>query len=219
LKHPKLAEARLRWAVAPAFPFMNTSRPSIDLSSRRPRFVVRAVSAALLLCLPLGLGGCFSLSSDAEALRDAAQKAVAPAGPWDEHIEIGVGAVSLSLVRSIVACSDVDPQARQILAAARSAEVGVYELCADASSRAPAELIAATTAAMNARGWDRVVAVIDEHDTVAVFVPREIEPDEPLKMSVVVFDGTELVVASVRADLERIVTVALGEMRRNRGEI
>lgn len=195
---------------------MNPSRLPVDpgISARRPRVAMRASSAVLLLTLPLVLGGCFGLSSDAGILRDAAQNAAAPAGPWDEHIELGVGALSLSLVRSIAACSDVDAEARSILACARSAEVGVYELCGDASVRAPAALLAATSTAMAARGYDRVVAVVDHGETVAVFVPRDIDAADVIRLSVVVFDGRELVVAGVRADLEKIVALALGGMRR-----
>jgi hypothetical protein len=167
-----------------------------------------------LVALSILMGGCFRLSSETRAVRDAAMSSLAPAGSWDEQIEIGVGAITLGLVRSIAICGDLDSEARECLRAARAAEVGVYELAVPLETAVRKEFVEATTRAMNSRAWDRVVAVLDGNDSVVVFTPRDADPDAPLRVCVVVFDGHELVVASARVDVEPILHLALAEHRR-----
>jgi hypothetical protein len=171
--------------------------------------------ALLFAALSILLGGCFRLGADARGLRDAAMASVAAGGEWDEQIEIRVGSLSLGLVRSISAFGDVDDEAKRFMHAVRGAEVGVYEL--RGSSRVdPSTFIESTTSEMAARSWDRVLAVVDGRDTVAVFVPSDMQPDESLRICVAVFDGRELVVARTRLDLEPVMRVVFQEHLREK---
>lgn len=187
-----------------------------DLGGAR-RARTRPIAAlGLIAAVLVGASGCLKVSSDTARLRDAAMRAAAgDDAKWDQKIEIQLGNVSLGLARMIVRhVHDVPPEAHAVLSAARTVEAGVYQLHAAAAALDRAGLIAAASANMAERGWQRAVAVIDDGEAVAVFVPRENPSDDILPVCVVVFDGEQLVVASVRVAPEPLVALIIEQQRR-----
>jgi hypothetical protein len=170
-----------------------------------------------LALLAIGLTGCFKVSSDAQALRDSMMKSVS--GEWDEEIEIGVGAFTLNLARAGLAFADLDPEVRTVLNAVRGAEVGVYRLQKARRKLDHAGMLANADKAMDTRGWDRVVGVMNRRELVAVYVPKEIRSARNVKACVVVLNGREMVVASARSNLEPLMEMAFSraEWRQVRG--
>jgi hypothetical protein len=87
----------------------------------------------------------------------------------------------------------------------------VYQLPSGAQPPDRATLLAAAAAAMTARGWNRLVGVMDGQDLVAVYLPDEIASARRMKCCVMVFDGQEMVVVSARANLEPLLKYALAQ--------
>jgi hypothetical protein len=58
---------------------------------------------------------------------------------------------------------------------------------------------------MNARGWERVVGVLDEEDLVSVFVPAGAVLTDKVKCCVLVFDGRQMVMVSARVNAEPLL--------------
>jgi len=72
-------------------------------------------------------------------------------------------------------------------------------------------MLGAADSAMNRRGWDRVVAVLDGDDMVAVYVSNKTTSCSRIECCVVVFDGEQMIVASARANLQPLLDCVLHE--------
>ncbi|MFO1513363.1 MAG: hypothetical protein U1F83_10695, partial [Verrucomicrobiota bacterium] len=57
----------------------------------------------------------------------------------------------------------------------------------------------------DARGWERVVGVLDGEDLVGVYVPGKAISAEQLRCCIVVFDGRQMVLVSARANVEPLL--------------
>jgi hypothetical protein len=150
--------------------------------------------------------GCFKMSNDARALRDSVTRSAG--AEWNEEIEIGVGALTLNLARFGLSFVDLDPEARTVLSAARSADVGVYRTRTEPKQKDFALMLANADHAMIARGWDRMVTVMEPRELVAVYVPGNIRSTRDVRVCLVVLNGGELVVASARSNLEPLLEMA-----------
>ena len=69
-------------------------------------------------------------------------------------------------------------------------------------------MLNAADKAMNSRGWERVVGVIDNEQMVAVFLPAKITSANRMKCCVAVLDDRKLIVVSAKADLQPLVELA-----------
>lgn len=184
----------------PASP--NTYRPA--RASRAGFWILAAVVAALLAGLGWGLTSYVRLGSDARALRNAVLTELeGQSVTWRRKVEASVGSVTLWVVRSGLAFVRMPEEARQGLAAARGAEVGVYELGGEARADGVGSVDAAADRAMAARGWDRIVSVRRDGDWVAVYAPRL--PCGKLRACVAVLNGRNLVVAQATGRVEPLV--------------
>jgi hypothetical protein len=72
-----------------------------------------------------------------------------------------------------------------------------------------AAMLAAADSAMTARGWERVVGVMDGKELVAIYLPGEKVSVHRLQCCVLVFDGKEMVLVSVRGNPEPLLIYAL----------
>jgi len=142
------------------------------ISSARPRarrlWLWGALAALVLLpfvVLAAGVASYFHLSSDTKALRNSLMRSASV--QWRPQIVLNVGNGTLSAVRAGLSFVELDAEARAALRAIRGAEVGIYQLASGEKSPDRAAMLAAADAAMNARGWDRVVGVLDGQDLVA----------------------------------------------------
>lgn len=178
--------------------------PLIRPPTRRPWFWV---GLALLLCpfvalgvIALGAASYLHLSSDTRALRNGLMKASGV--EWQQNIGLNIGGTTLSLVRAGVSLAPLDAHARAAVQTVRGVEVGIYELTAGAKPPDCAAMLAAADTVLNARGWERVVGVLDGEELVSVYVPSEAIMARQVKCCVLVFDGQQMVLVSARADVE-----------------
>jgi hypothetical protein len=88
--------------------------------------------------------------------------------------------------------------------------VGVYQLPAGTPPPHRAAMLASADSAMTARGWERVVGVIDGRDLVAVYFPKDFSVHR-LKCCVLVIDGKEMVLVSVQGNPEPLLQYALAQ--------
>lgn len=148
--------------------------------------------------LALGVASYFRLSSDTRALRNELTQA--SGAKWRKHIGLNIGNHTLGLARVTSSFVEMDPDAQTALHAVRGVEVVIYEL--DSTAKVPnrAAMLNATDTAMNSRGWERVVGVLDGDDMVSVFLPVKITSANQLKCCVVVLDGRQLVLVSAQVN-------------------
>ena len=137
----------------------------------------------------------FHLNSEARLLRD--ELAAATGGGWHTKVQIHASPVLLLAVRAVVShVDDVPADARQALAAVRSACVGVYERTEDPGLRSGPAPWAEIDARMARRGWTRVVEVIDAREQVLIYLPADRTQARPSRICLAVHDGRQLVVVA-----------------------
>ncbi len=163
----------------------------------------------LLALLAAGVASCFRLSSDARALRNGLIKASGV--EWRQQIAVNAGYLTLGAVRAGLSFVKLDPGARAALKSVRTAGVGVYQLPSGAPRPDRAAMLAAADSTMTARGWERVVGVLDGKDLVAIYLPGKSVSVHHLKCCVMVFDGKEMVLVSVQGNPEPLLTYALAQ--------
>lgn len=164
--------------------------------------------ALLLLVLTVG---CFRPSGNTRALRDAV---LAAAGDgWSREIELGVGPLTFSVARGGTRFLDLPDEARTVIRAMRGADVGVYRYEGAGRPKVGAAVLRAADRGMAERGWERVVAVLDGDESVSVYTPKEYEAGSQLRLSVVVVDGSEMVIVSARGNPEPLINLALEKAR------
>jgi len=148
--------------------------------------------------LALGVASYFRLSSDTRALRNELTQA--SGAKWRKQLNLNIGNTTLSLARVTSALVKLDADVHTALNAVRGVEVAIYEL--DSTAKVPdrAAMLNATDKALNSRGWERVVGVLDGDDMVSVFLPAKISSANQLKFCVVVLDGRQLVLVSARVN-------------------
>ena len=145
----------------------------------------------------LVVASAFRLDADAVALRR--QIAAAAGAHWTARVQLSVPPVGVSLARTVVHFIDaVPPQAREALAAVRSASVGVYEWDGTGEVRPGGDLVANADELMVRRGWTRLVGVIDGANTVLIYVPAGRDSAPPSRVCLAVCSGHELVVVAAR---------------------
>lgn len=148
--------------------------------------------------------GCFRVSSDTRALRDVALEFGAEGA--EEKIEIGVGFFTVGLAKLGTRFVEMPPEVRALLGSVDGVECSVYEL--QGRQENLAKLLQEADAAMDKRGCDRVVGVMDKDQLVAVYVPRKVKSHRNMSMSVMVLTPRELICASASGDLEPAVQFA-----------
>jgi len=168
-----------------------------DLGGRR---LGRFSRIAALLALAAGCllsSGCLRMGGEMRELRDAVLASLDGDVDYDKEIELSLGPVSLGLARTAVRFAhDLPDEARMGLQAVRRAEVGVYTLRGNPSNRWA--VVTSASEALERRGWERAVTVLDGSDTVLVFVPRDLESRKQIDVCVVVLDDADFVVAKAR---------------------
>lgn len=179
-----------------------------DPSTRRRRlwpWVLFGVVCAPLVLLGAAVVNCLTLDRDAAALRREVMRATG--ADWSTNVQFSVGRASLSALRgclSVISSERVD-DARQVLAAVRSASVGVYQLRAEAGAWPAATVLGRADGAMRARGWERAIGVIDRDQLVLVYVPADADDLDELCLAVV--NGRELVVVGAELREEHLIAV------------
>ena len=187
--------------------------PSLPPVIRRPArrlwlWVLLATPFLLLVVLAAVVANCFRLGSDARALRNELIKSSGV--EWRQQIALNAGTLTLGAVRAGLSCVKLDPGARAALQSVRTAGVGVYQLPPGTPPPDRAAMLTAADSAMTARGWERMVGVMDGHDLVTVYLPKNVAVHR-LKCCVMVFDGEEMVLVSAQGNLEPLLKYALDQ--------
>jgi hypothetical protein len=139
---------------------------------------------------------CLTLDRAAATLRRP-MMALSPS-IWHTKIQFSTGPLTLGVLRQALrlvhATKMVD--ARLALATVRRASVGVYETAEPAKEISLQDLVDHADAAMQKRGWTRLVTVFDHNEKVLIYVPREDDSAETLDLCLAVVDGRQLVLVS-----------------------
>ena len=168
--------------------------------------VVLAGTLLFLGCCALGIVSMFHLGSEATALRRTVMGSVP--GLWDKTIALRVGGVTTALVRGGSRFFHMPAEPRAALDSLRGAEVGVYRLREQPGRVECGPILAQADKAMAARGWARVVGVVQEHQLVAVYMPKKGVSARRMKCCVAVLNERDLVVVSARGNLEPLLAIA-----------
>jgi hypothetical protein len=160
----------------------------------------------LLGLLVAGVASCFRLGADARAMRNELNKASGV--EWRQQIALNTGWLTWGAVRAGLSFVRLDPAAHAALQSIGGAGVGIYHLPAGTPPPNRAAMLVTADSAMTARGWERVVGVIDGRELVAVYIPKAVSLHR-LKCCVLVFDGKQMVLASVRGNPKPILDYAL----------
>jgi hypothetical protein len=163
----------------------------------------------LLVALVLGafvVWRFFHLGSETEALRAGLMQATH--GGCEKKIALHVGMFSTALVRAGSRFFTMPPEPRAALEAVHSVEFGVYEVQEDSAHIDAGAILASTDKAMGARGWERCVGVVHEHQVVAVYVPRQGIRLRNLKCCLLVLESRNLVVLSATGNIEPLIALA-----------
>jgi hypothetical protein len=183
--------------------------PSQTLSAPRASssagYIVLTGVFALLVLAAIGLIGIFHLSSESAILRQTVMNGVP--GEWDKRIALRVGWITTSLVRCGSRFIHMPPEPRAALDAVRGGEVGVYHLREEPQSVDRGRILSQADRAMARRGWTRAVGVVQEHQLVAVYLPKSGISSKRVRACVAVLDGRDLVIVSARGNLEPLMGI------------
>ncbi|MGH7994061.1 MAG: hypothetical protein ACREDQ_11130 [Limisphaerales bacterium] len=168
-----------------------------------------ATPVLLVALLAAEVASCFYLSSDSRVLRNELIKSSAV--EWRQQIALNANWLTLDVVRAGLSFVRLDPGARAAVQSVRSAGVGVYQLASGTPPPDRGAMLAAADSAMSARGWERVVGVMDGGNLVAIYLQEQNVSVHRLKCCVMVFDGKELVLVSVQGNPEPLVKYALAQ--------
>jgi len=183
----------------------------------RPRVRGAALPVLVLVLglalIPFGLivvalKSFITVGGDSRVLRNTVLKA--SAAEWSPKIELNIGGGTLGLARLGLTFVDLPKEARAVLGAVRGAEVGVYQLTKGGLDRAG--LLNSTDRSMSARGWERVVGVVNPSELVAVYMPSDLDSGRDVRLCVMVLDGEELVVVAARGNLEPLLELARSQL-------
>jgi hypothetical protein len=204
---PVPAGALARWTVP--FALRSTSNSSKDRRTTKTMKATRLLSFCAALLLLVTGTGCFRVSSDTHALRDAAlDSGFARA---EEKIEFGVGFFTVGLAKLATHYIDIPAEARTALSSLKQAECAVYEVQQRRESLA--SILMEADKAMESRGCERLVGVIQARQLVAIYVPRDMNSAHDVKASVLVLDGNHLVCVTARANARDLMQLALDKLR------
>jgi hypothetical protein len=187
------------------------STPPVIRSSSEYRWlwVLLAVFLLMPVALAIGIASYFRLSSDTRALRSGLIKA--SGAEWRQQFAFNVGGLTCGAVRSGLSFVNLNQEARAAAQTVRGVEVSILRLSSGERPPDRATMLGAADSAMNRRGWDRVVAVLDGDDMVAVYVSSKTTSCSRIECCVVVFDGEQMILASARANLQPLLDCVLHE--------
>lgn len=183
---------------------MNTSPSNEPRRSpwKRVLLWIGALTAGSLVVLASAAVYTLTLDRDARALRRSIVDSLG--SKIESTIEVHAGEALIAAARvGTHWCHEIPEPVRVALASLRSASVGVYRIDKPSSSHR-AELLVRAQAAMQSRGWTRVVGVNDNQTTVLVYTPEAVSSAGTQRVCVAVIDGDQLIVASARGDVFKL---------------
>jgi len=184
-------------------------------SSPKPRHSIWPWVLGLALAPFVVLGGTIwsatHLSRDAGILRREVM--AASGGGWHVKIQLTADRTALAAVRGgFSLIKEAPPEAREALAAVRSASVGVYERGTPEVSSVQGEVLAEADKAMARQGWKRLVGVVESGKAVLIYLPADADMAAPSRVCLAVCDRCELVVVSAEVDADKLAQFALRQI-------
>ncbi len=176
--------------------------------TRRTRILhwLLIMGAATLLVLTIKFVRIFFLSPEATDLHRALSHG--SAWPTTPEMKFSIGPGLLAMGRVAAWCTDDLPiEARHALRAIDGASVGIYRLDRRLMPLDRGRMLAAADTRLGARGWVRVVTVMENRDLVLVYLPRKTDVSGRLEVCIAVVGEDKLVVVSAAAQ-----TAALAKM-------
>lgn len=170
------------------------------------RFRWRRLFFGLFLLLFLGGGllvWSFVPGGEVRTMRRALDDVKAP--PAKTKIAFGVGWPALGLARLVTAVADVEADARLALRSVRRADVSVLELERELNRAQRLTLLESVDRSLERKGWERIVGVLEEDETVGVYLSTKSTTADDLRLAVLVLSGRELVSVAVRCDVEPLI--------------
>ena len=152
--------------------------------------------------------GCFRVSSETRALRDAALDGGLEGA--DEKIELSLGRLAFAAANfglGFVPQEDIPAEARQVLGSVRGAEVSVYHF--ERRTGDLAGMLVAADKALAKRGCERLVGVIKENQMVAVYIPRNMRSPKDVCFNVMVLSQNDLVCVGAMGDVQTLLDIAM----------
>lgn len=159
-------------------------------------FLLFVVGAGLLVW-------SFLPGGEVRAMRRALDDAEAP--PAKTKVAFGVGWPALAVARLVTSVADVEADARLALRSVRRADVSVQELDDELNRDQRLALLESVDRSLERRGWERIVGVLQEDETVGVYVSTRSASADDLRVAVLALSGRELVSVAVRCDVEPLM--------------
>ena len=182
----------------------NVRAPQNRSGSSALRIVLVIIGGTLLMlaCGAWAVTGYFRLSSGTATLRDSVL--AESHGEWSRKIALNIGIFTTGLARAGLSFVKMEPEARTALNAVTGVDVAIYTRGKGSGEMNCGAVLARADKKMGPRGWTRVVAVCEKREFVVVYMPSGKISPRNVTCCVLVVDGKEMVVASVRGNLEAI---------------
>lgn len=188
--------------------------PAAPTPVRSERRLARWILGALILLLTpmalvgVGVASFFGLNRDAALLKREVM--AASDSDWNTTVQVNAGWCTLTAARTVLRFVDAPEidDARLALSAVRRASVGVYQRIGRARDWSRDQLISRTDDRMARRGWNRLVGVLGDAETVLVYASDDSDSGDRIDLCLAVIDGEELVIVSTRVDAGTLVELA-----------
>jgi hypothetical protein len=179
------------------------------LAPRRRRLWPWILGLGLAPFVVLGVAAYCYLTLDRAAATLRRQMMAASPSIWHTKVQLSAGRLTLGVVRQALRLvhSPKIADARLALATVSRASVGVYETTGPVTGISLQDLVDHTDAAMQKRGWTRLVTVFEHDEKVLVYMPRDDDSAETLDLCLAVVDGRQMVVVSTTVN-----SAALGRL-------
>lgn len=184
----------------------NSNQSAKPLVLRRGRKLWMLMTVLVLMAF--GIAGCFRVDSDARALRNQIDLLVGDS--LDEQIEFRVGPVLSTIARFGLSFIDHPPELSVAMKSIDQVGVGIYILPSHVAQDT-LKLLAKADQTMQARGWDRLVGVVQRDDTVAIYTPST-QSGKKLKLQVMVIHQNSMVLVSAKGNPEPLLNLVLEEL-------
>jgi hypothetical protein len=182
----------------------NSSSTDAAPRSHRARNWFLIIMAAALAVAAVEAASIFFLSKEARKLHLAIDTHLE--GPASTKIQFTVGPGLLGIGRMAAHwVDDIPDEVHHALGAVKEASVGIYELDVNPSAAARSQLVQITDERLGLKGWQRIVAVSENRDTVLVYAPKDIGESDDIQFCVAVCDRKDLIVVSATASLKGLM--------------
>ena len=181
---------------------------------RRFRFVhwFLISMAAMTVVVAVEVSRVFFLSDEASELRVSFVDSTDIDVQTKVQFSVGPGILGIGrFVTNFI--DDIPPEAREALQAVRRTSVGVYELDRIPSEDERVELFRSSHQRLSEEGWEQVVSVTENNETVMIFIPAEITNENEIEFCITVCSGRDLVIVSATTRTEPLLKIAQRESK------